>query len=123
MTYEDITILDEPTLNEVKDAMGDKFPTMVNFFVEDTVKYVDQIKNGLNNDDIKEIIKGSHTIKSSCKQMGALRLSAIAEEIELKGRNIDEKNEGTIEDIKTLMTNLDEALEQTLPTIQKHNEE
>ncbi len=123
MTYEDITILDEPALNEVKESMGEKFPTMVSFFLEDTAKYVNQIKDGLNNNDIKEVIKGSHTIKSSSKQMGAFRISAIAEEIETKGRYIDEKNEGTIEDIKELMPSLDEALTQTLAIMQKYNEE
>ncbi len=123
MSYDDMTILDEAILEEVKNAMGEKFSKVINFFLEDTVMYSDQIKKGLDNNDIEDVIKGSHTIKSSSQQLGALKISAIAKDIELKGREISEKKQGTIDEIKELIPIFDDTIEKTITAIKEYNEQ
>lgn len=75
-------IINVDAMMEAKSLMGDRFPTMVTYFFEDTNTYFQEIKRAISEKKY-EIAKGpSHTIKSSAKQMGADKVSEIARVIE-----------------------------------------
>lgn len=69
-------IFDMRIVQEAKDTMKTKFPLMVEYFLEDSQIYVNDIKSG------KTVTEAAHTLKSSSRQMGAVKLSNIAREIE-----------------------------------------
>lgn len=82
METKQLEIINISTLNTAKDLMGDRFPQMIQYFLEDTVMYMEEIKRGLSEQNIQAILTSAHTIKSSAKQLGVDRLSDTAMRIE-----------------------------------------
>ncbi|MFK7967900.1 MAG: Hpt domain-containing protein [Rickettsiaceae bacterium] len=77
-----LEIINMTAVNTAKDLMGDRFPKMIEYFLEDTQMYMEEIKRGLTEQDLQTILISAHTIKSSAKQLGADRLSDIALQLE-----------------------------------------
>lgn len=94
MTTNDL--IDFNALAEAKEMMKAKFPTMVEYYIEDSANYIALIHEGMKASSVERMISPAHTLKSSSRQMGALRVSAIAKEIEALAR--DQTSAGT-EDI------------------------
>ena len=89
-------IVDQETVEEVLDILGDKFSTMVEKYILDTKTIltrmgVDQAVGGYD-----AIAEGAHSLKSSSYQVGAKLVSLQANEIETYIR----KN---VEDINTIL--------------------
>lgn len=84
--FSDNPVLDSALVNEAKALMQAKFPQMVSYYIEDTEGYITYIEKALADNNTEGLIPPAHTAKSSSKQMGALRLSAIARTIELEAR-------------------------------------
>jgi len=83
-----LEILNPITLAEAKELMGNRFPTMVKYFIEDTNMYMDEIQAAVSSQDANKSLAPAHTIKSSARQLGAERVSEIAKEIEFLSRDI-----------------------------------
>ena len=105
-------ILNQEIISEAKDMMKDKFDKMVEYFLEDSITYVNQVEEEFNNNNAEGVVPPSHTLKSSSKQMGAMLLSEISADIELTSREIVKGN-GSLEDIKDKITVLKDALGKT----------
>ncbi|MDH3663377.1 MAG: Hpt domain-containing protein, partial [Alphaproteobacteria bacterium] len=58
------------------------FPVILEFFLEDAAKYVDQIVDGLASNDVEAVAAAAHPLKSSSHEMGATELSELAKNIE-----------------------------------------
>jgi HPt (histidine-containing phosphotransfer) domain-containing protein len=85
-------LLDVATMQETKSVMRDKFPKMVEYFLEDIGTYIDTISRAVAEGKMEAIIPPAHTAKSSSRQMGAMRMSAIAKAIELTAREAADAN-------------------------------
>ena len=66
---------------------------MVKLYIEDIEAYIGEIQLACASNDITGAVRPAHTIKSTSKRMGALKLAEMAKDIELAARetqNIDE---------------------------------
>ena len=105
-------ILDDEIISEAKDMMKSKFPTMISYFLEDSTMYVTQVEEAFAANDVEALVPPAHTLKSSSRQMGAILLSDIAKDIELAAREVAKGN-NSINEIKTKISELKDALEKT----------
>lgn len=81
-----LEFLDQDIIIKSKKMMKQRFPTMVEYFLEDTQNYINQIREGITQNDYAQLVVPSHTIKSSARQMGAITVSDLAKDIEVFAR-------------------------------------
>ena len=77
---------DKNIWREAQKTMGSKFTTMISYYMEDTSKYLQEIAAGMAAQDYAQIIAPAHSLKSSSRQLGFLRISEIAKTLEHGGR-------------------------------------
>lgn len=70
------------TLIEIDNEEFELIKDLNRLFSEKTPQYLKQIAEGLNEQNAEKISSAAHTMKSSCAQVGAIDLSAVAKEIE-----------------------------------------
>jgi HPt (histidine-containing phosphotransfer) domain-containing protein len=90
----DVPVLDEEVLREVLQSTGDDIGfvrELVETYLADTPPQLDAMTSAIEADDAAGLVRPSHTLKSSSATVGAMRLSAVARELEMAGR------EGTLE--------------------------
>lgn len=106
-------LLNLSSLNEAKDLLGEKFPTITGFFFEDSAEYIATILTGFANGDAQAMVLPAHSLKSSAKQMGADKLSHLAREIELGAKeSLSEKT--PLAALQAAVTELETTLAQTI---------
>lgn len=79
-------VLDRDILDELADIMEDEFGELVEAFLEDSPRLMTEIESGLTENDAHRVAEAAHSLKSSSANLGVMRLSAIAKEIETSGR-------------------------------------
>ncbi|MGE3713764.1 MAG: response regulator [Alphaproteobacteria bacterium] len=79
--------IDQNALEETRNVMGEAFVTLVEYFLEDTTTYIHQIREGLQTGNTGMIVPPSHTIKSSSRQFGLLKVSELSRQIEELARS------------------------------------
>lgn len=87
--FEEFEIIDVGAIEELHQTMGEKISRMFDYFVSDSAEYVRRVDCGFSSSDIKEIIESSHSLKSSSRLIGAIRLSNCAELIEFSAKEIE----------------------------------
>lgn len=81
-------LIDLDTLRDSRNMMGEKFPRIMGYFYEDTENYLQTMEQAVQESNIAAIVPAVHTIKSSCKQIGAEQLSQAAAELEIYARHL-----------------------------------
>lgn len=110
--YSSAPLLDSTLLMEARSLMKSKFPQMVEYFIEDTQGYIAYIEKALSDGNTEAMVPPAHTTKSSSKQLGALRLSLVAQTIEHEARDaILNNNQPTM--VPTLLEELKNTFEAT----------
>ena len=112
-------IINITTLEEAQNLMGERFGTMVQYFLEDTQMYFQEIERGVKENNAELAVAPSHTIKSSAKQLGADRVSAIAELIEELCRNMIESKNSDIPQLQQLTDELKKEIDAATPELNK----
>lgn len=79
--------IDEATLDVLKEAMGDDFVELIPAFIESSDLIFQDLEKAFKNKDIEAFQRNSHSLKSSCANMGALNLSASAKKLEEQAKN------------------------------------
>jgi HPt (histidine-containing phosphotransfer) domain-containing protein len=113
----DAPVLDISVFAEARDAMRDRFGKVISFYLEDTTSYIEKIRSGLGTQNAEAIVPPAHTIKSSSRQLGAIRLSELAKDIELTCRDIVKGN-GSLESIPAKFEQLEAAFDETRKVLQ-----
>ncbi len=87
----DNNIIDINSFNKTKELLGDSFQILIDAFFDNIEDSLEKIHHWGKNDDVSELIRFHHNIKSTCSNLGALALSRIAAECEelIKNDNID----------------------------------
>ncbi|QVL47468.1 MAG: Hpt domain-containing protein [Thiocapsa sp.] len=80
------SVLDLSVLQEISDLMEDDFADLVHRFLVDAADLLDQIDQGLAQDDAAVMHRAAHTLKSSAAALGAIGLSDHARYLESLGR-------------------------------------
>lgn len=102
-------VLDEQVIAEARDILKDKYESMVGVFIENCWKYYSDMSAALAQGDVEKAIRPSHTIKSTCRQMGAMKLSVLAQEIETGAKALHKGGAPEGQDIAYLQMRLEEA--------------
>ena len=119
MNKKELEIINEKIVKDARDLMSARFPIMVQYFLEDTQMYLEEIEKGVKKKDAKLAISPAHTIKSSAKQLGVERVSDIAKSIEELCRGISENNKGDFLKFEQLYLKLKEEFNKATPKLNK----
>lgn len=106
-------ILDMAAVAEAKAMMKAKFPTMVQYYLEDAETYIGAIRDGIASASAANITLPAHTLKSSSRQMGAMRVSDIARTMETLARDLSDAAQADMRDFTELFVRLEAAFAAT----------
>ena len=80
-------LFDEGVLGEMRACLGDDsrevVASLIDIYLNHTPDLLAQMEQSLENGDRASVHRAAHTLKSSSANMGLMRLSALAEELEL----------------------------------------
>jgi HPt (histidine-containing phosphotransfer) domain-containing protein len=79
-------VLDDDVLAELREVMGSEFGNLVQMFLVDAAKYIQQLEEAAGGGDLEKMIAPAHTLKSSSANLGAMAVSAAAKRIEVGAR-------------------------------------
>ena len=79
-------VLDDDVLAELREVMGAEFGNLVQMFLVDAAKYIQQLEEAAAGSDLEKLIAPAHTLKSSSANLGAMAVSAAAKRIEVGAR-------------------------------------
>jgi PAS domain S-box-containing protein len=107
-----------PTIDEsvhagVRDLLGDEFAGLIDAYLEDTEQFVREMHEACERDDCGAIEVPAHSMKSSSANIGAMRLSAMARELEEQIRSGDPVDaEGQVRALADEFERVSQALKQ-----------
>lgn len=102
-------VLDEQAVAEARNILKDKYEGMIGVFIDNCWKYHDEMGAALAQGDVESVIRPSHTIKSTSQQMGAVKLSIVAREIEICAKALHKGAGDEGQDIAYLQRRLTEV--------------
>ncbi len=103
---EHLATIDQNVLNSLRDLQIEGRPdileTIINAYLKSSVVLVGDLHKGLASEDTEGVQNAAHSLKSSSANVGAVRLSEIAKELEMNCRNSMLENvENLVEAIET----------------------
>ena len=106
-------ILNESTLNELRNILEDRFPILLKSFLNSTNNLMLELQNSATNDDSKGVKAAAHSILSSCLHIGAEQLASYMQDLEILGQEgkLDDTTKELIEKSQTEYQKLCIALE------------
>jgi HPt (histidine-containing phosphotransfer) domain-containing protein len=85
-----VPVLDESVLTELMRTTGDDagfVRGLVETYLADVPDQLEGIADAVSGDDAAALVRPAHTLKSSSATVGAMRLAAVARELEMAGRS------------------------------------
>jgi len=77
--------LDTTALDNLLEMIGGEsalLAELINSFIEETAKLLVIMQEAITNNNAREVRRGAHTIKSSARDFGAIRLATLCQELE-----------------------------------------
>ena len=90
MPEAEVPVVDEDVLGEVMEATGndiDFVRELVETYLADAPAQLKAMTAAVEADDADALVRPAHTLKSSSATVGAMRLTAVARELEMAGRS------------------------------------
>ncbi|WP_321393541.1 Hpt domain-containing protein [Emcibacter sp.] len=81
-----MTAVNEKSLEQLQFFLEDQFGMVLEKYMADGRGYIVQLREALQQNDLKAMADIAHPFKSTSKQIGADAVASIAEEIELNAR-------------------------------------
>lgn len=85
------SVIDESVLDEIRRMSGEQAPELINNIVElylkQTPDLIDDIHHAAKDGDSERVFRAAHALKSSSANIGAVRISEIARQVEKLGRD------------------------------------
>ncbi len=79
----DSGVIDPEALDRLKEWGGERLlGQMLRLFLENSAERMNQIRAGVDQDDLQEAGRGAHSLKSSAANVGAVRVRSLSAEIE-----------------------------------------
>jgi signal transduction histidine kinase/DNA-binding response OmpR family regulator len=107
--------INETVFAEIKSALGNKFLTVLGYYMEDAETYLDSIEKAVRHNDPRAAIQPAHTLKSSSRQFGAMTVAELAERIENSARARDNGTGNEVIELAALVKPLRKAFDQVRP--------
>ena len=79
-------LINQDIFNNLKELMEDEFSNLIDSYLEDAPKLMEDILNSSRDADLKVLVRAAHTLKSSSNNLGATALANRALEIETLGK-------------------------------------
>jgi HPt (histidine-containing phosphotransfer) domain-containing protein len=86
----DVPVLDHDVLDEVLESTGndlDFVKELIDTYLADAPAQLEDMAAAIEADNAASLVRPAHTLKSSSATVGAMRLSAVARELEMAGRS------------------------------------
>jgi HPt (histidine-containing phosphotransfer) domain-containing protein len=112
-------IINMASVEEARSIMKDKFPMMIEYFLEDAVMYIKSIEEGVVANDASMVKSPAHTIKSSANQMGAEKMSEIAKQMEQIANEMIDGGTADFSQLATLFEQLKAAFAEAEQELKK----
>ncbi|MDX1569168.1 MAG: ATP-binding protein [Xanthomonadales bacterium] len=80
-------IIDQQTLSDVMEIMGDDFQDLVSVYLEDSPKTLKQLAKAAESGKDADLIPPAHALKSTSANLGAIGLSELAKSLEHDARS------------------------------------
>jgi len=117
-------LLDLGAIEELRSEMADMLPTMIDYYLEDSVGYINEITSALEAGKLTPMVAPAHTLKSSSRQLGAVQVSEIACELEEMARTLTEADFAMkADDLSALVGRLTTAFDKTSPELNGFREQ
>jgi len=114
-----LQVVNQKAAREAKAIMKDKFPMMVDYFLEDVAMYINSIEEGLAEGDAEKIKVSAHTIKSSASQLGVEKMSDISKQTEYMASDIINGGTEGFEQLKKIFEELKMAAAEAEPALRQ----
>jgi len=85
-TLDHLTLLNKETFEEFGKLVGDQFAAILENYGKNSQQCIDAITAAIAADDYTSLFRNAHSLKSTGRQLGAERLSAMAERMEKNAR-------------------------------------
>lgn len=83
-------VLDRETIAQLRQAMGeDQFASLLALFVPDSREHLKSIADGRSSGDNAAVVRSAHVLVSSAGNVGAMRMSMMARELEAMAKKGD----------------------------------
>ncbi len=105
-----IKVLDEQTLDVLKDAMGEDFAELPSAFIDSSQQIISDIATAWQEKDWATLQRNAHSLKSSSASLGALSLSALAKTLEQQSKDGVDIDPQAIEVIEREFNTVHQAL-------------
>ena len=92
--------LDIGALQDLKEIMENEFETLVNTFISDSRNKVNELDSVVQQKDCDALRKVAHSLKGSSSNVCAFRLSELARQLEMMGK------EETLEGAESVLASL-----------------
>jgi HPt (histidine-containing phosphotransfer) domain-containing protein len=82
-------VLDESVLAEVLESTGNDLAfarELIETYLADAPNQLEEMTAAVEADDAAALVRPAHTLKSSSASIGAMRLAAVARELEMAGK-------------------------------------
>lgn len=112
----EVKLLDDIAVDEARQILKEKYEDMLQVYIEDSLLYIKEIISAISQNDLNAAIRPAHTLKSTSKQMGAVKLSGIALDIECYAK--EGGKGGKITDITTLIEDAEVTFSETRQALQ-----
>jgi HPt (histidine-containing phosphotransfer) domain-containing protein len=110
---DDAPVLDRTVVDELRDSVGgdeEFISDLVSTYVNEGSGHFAAMQAAVDANDAAAIVRPAHTLKSSSAALGAMRLSAIARDIEMAGR--EGAADGLKERVREARQTWDDTLEE-----------
>ena len=99
--------VDEDTVREVQDLMGEKYPNLVDTYLESGRKHIEKLRESYGANDVLAIARAAHPMKSSSGNMGLVALAGYAHSLEHKAREMVDGDVTNIGVLEPFITNVE----------------
>lgn len=109
-------VLDIDAITEARGILKEEYDDMLTLYFQESRTRLDEINDALDRQDMETIIRPAHTLKSTSRQMGAVKLGDIAKTIEFIAREAhdgDRPIDRTFEDIRNYMRDAEQTMQDT----------
>lgn len=78
--------VDEPSITELKELMGDDFPLLISTFIKDSTSKINTMRSTVASQDSESLRMAAHGLKGSALNLSAEKLTHLCQELEQLGK-------------------------------------
>jgi len=81
-------LLDKTVISELREIMGDEYEFLIQTFVDDAQRKLTSLQKSIVEEDWEQTFRTAHSLKGSCRNVGALQLATCLEKLEKNARHL-----------------------------------